>query len=95
MDNVSSHGSSSTSNIDINNTNVKLQNKMTQLDSQNPAYTAESININGTERTVYNSNGDRIAQSEAALRAFYAWFGDSKIRCSSGTAALNSVLGCA
>lgn len=33
----------------------------------------------GTERTVYNSNGDRIAKSEPALRNFWAWFGDSKV----------------
>lgn len=31
------------------------------------------------ERTVYNSNGERIAKSEAALRNFWAWFGDSKV----------------
>lgn len=43
-------------------------------------------NKNGTyefkkpqERTVYNSNGDRIAKSEPALRNFYKWFGDSKV----------------
>lgn len=33
----------------------------------------------GTERTVYNSNGDRIAKSEPALRNFWNWFGDSKV----------------
>lgn len=31
------------------------------------------------EKTVYNSNGDRIAKSEQALRNFYNWFGDSKV----------------
>lgn len=33
----------------------------------------------GKERTVYNSNGDRIAKSEAALKNFWNWFGDSKV----------------
>ena len=33
----------------------------------------------GKKRTVYNSNGERIAQSEPALRNFYKWFGDSKV----------------
>ena len=61
------------------NQNIDLQNQISELDSSNPVYTAETININGTERTVYNSNGDRIAQSETALRAFYAWFSDSKV----------------
>lgn len=50
-----------------------------KLDAKNPAYEGETININGQEKTVYNSNGDRIAQSEAALRNFYKWFGDSKV----------------
>ena len=50
-----------------------------KLDAENPAYDGETITINGKEKTVYNSNGDRIAQSEAALRNFYNWFGDSKV----------------
>lgn len=33
----------------------------------------------GKKRSVYNSNGERIAQSEPALRNFYKWFGDSKV----------------
>ena len=41
-------------------------------------YTGETINIDGQERSVFNSNGERIAQSEAALRNFYKWFGNSK-----------------
>lgn len=49
------------------------------LDEENPAYDGETITINGQEKTVYNSNGERIAQSEAALRNFYRWFGDSKV----------------
>ena len=35
--------------------------------------------IDGKERPVYNSEGNRIAKSEKALRAFYAWLGDSKV----------------
>jgi hypothetical protein len=31
------------------------------------------------ERTVYNSNGDRIAKSKEALTNFWRWFGDSKV----------------
>lgn len=50
-----------------------------RLDAENPVYEGETININGKERSVYNSNGDRIAQSEAALRNFYNWFGKSRV----------------
>lgn len=50
-----------------------------QLDAENPAYEGETITINGKERTVYNSNGDRIAKSKEALENFYKWFGDSKV----------------
>lgn len=50
-----------------------------RLDDIYPEYTGETIEINGVERTVYNSNGDRIAKSEPALRNFYKWFGDSKV----------------
>lgn len=38
----------------------------------------------GKKRSVYNSNGERIAQSEPALRNFYKWFGDSKVVDSQG-----------
>ena len=50
-----------------------------RLDDIYPEYKGETININGQEKTVYNSNGDRIAMSEPALRNFYNWFGDSKV----------------
>jgi len=50
-----------------------------RLDDIYPEYKGETINIDGKERTVYNSNGERIAQSEPALRNFYKWFGDSKV----------------
>lgn len=42
-------------------------------------YTAKSININGKERSATNSDGNRIAKTEEGLRAFYEWFGDSKV----------------
>lgn len=42
-------------------------------------YTEETININGVEKTVYNSKGERIANTELELRSFYNWFGDSKV----------------
>lgn len=38
----------------------------------------------GKKRSVYNSNGDRIAKSAEALRNFYKWFGDSKVVDSQG-----------
>lgn len=56
-----------------------LANENARLDAENPVYEGETINIDGKERTVYNSNGERIAQSEPALRNFYKWFGNSKV----------------
>ena len=50
-----------------------------RLDDIYPAYEGETITINGQEKTVYNSNGDRIAKSKEALENFYRWFGDSKV----------------
>ena len=50
-----------------------------RLDDIYPEYKGETININGQEKTVYNSNGDRIAKSKEALENFYRWFGDSKV----------------
>ena len=58
---------------------VALADEMNELDRTNEEYTGETININGKERSVYNSEGNRIAKSEQALRAFYNWFGDSKV----------------
>lgn len=55
-----------------------------RLDDIYPEYTGETINIDGKERTVYNSNGERIAKSEPALRNFWNWFGDSKVVDSQG-----------
>lgn len=58
---------------------LDLANENARLDDIYPEYKGETINIDGKERTVYNSNGERIAQSEPALRNFYKWFGDSKV----------------
>lgn len=58
---------------------AELAEENERLDDIYPAYTGETINIDGVERTVYNSNGDRIAKSEPALRNFWNWFGDSKV----------------
>lgn len=46
---------------------------------KNPIKDLNDIPKIGVERTVYNSNGDRIAKSEPALRNFYKWFGNSKV----------------
>lgn len=56
-----------------------LADENARLDEVNPEYTGETIEVNGVERTVYNSNGERIAKSEPALRNFWKWFGDSKV----------------
>lgn len=58
---------------------LDLADENARLDDIYPEYKGETINIDGKERTVYNSNGDRIAKSEPALRNFYKWFGDSKV----------------
>lgn len=57
----------------------QIADENAQLDAENPAYDGETITINGKEKTVYNSNGDRIAKSKEALENFYKWFGDSKV----------------
>ena len=56
-----------------------LENENARLDDIYPEYKGETINIDGKERTVFNSKGDRIAKSEPALRNFWNWFGDSKV----------------
>lgn len=58
---------------------MELAEEMADIDANNEEYTGETINIDGADRPVYNSTGDRIAKSEEALRAFYKWFGDSKV----------------
>ena len=58
---------------------MDLANENARLDDIYPAYDGETIEVDGKERTVYNSNGERIAKSAEALRNFYKWFGDSKV----------------
>lgn len=48
-----------------------------KLDEQYPAFEGDEIDINGVQKTVYNSSGTRIAKSEQALKNFYNWFGNS------------------
>ncbi len=43
------------------------------------SYSEDSIHIGGKKRAVRNSAGQRIARTEEGLRAFYEWFGDSKV----------------
>ena len=57
----------------------QIADENAKLDKENPAYESETIKINGQDKTVYNSNGERIAQSKEALQNFYKWFGDSKV----------------
>ncbi len=57
----------------------QIADENAQLDEENPAYEGETIKINGQEKTVYNSEGERIAQSKEALQNFYKWFGNSKV----------------
>lgn len=61
-----------------------LADENARLDDIYPEYTGETIEVDGKERTVYNSNGERIAKSAEALRNFYKWFGDSKVVDSQG-----------
>ena len=56
-----------------------LADENARLDDIYPAYDGETIEVDGKERTVYNSNGDRIAKSKEALTNFWRWFGDSKV----------------
>lgn len=61
-----------------------LADENESLDAIYPEYTGETIEVDGKERTVYNSNGDRIAKSKEALTNFWRWFGDSKVVDSQG-----------
>lgn len=42
-------------------------------------YSEDTIQIDGKDRSARNSEGRRIARTEEGLRAFYDWFGDSKV----------------
>lgn len=50
-----------------------------RLDDLYPEYQGETINIDGVEKPVRNSEGNKIALSEPALKNFWRWFGDSKV----------------
>lgn len=65
--------------FDLSEPFFQIAEENARLDEQYPAYEGETITINGQEKTVYNSNGDRIAKSKEALENFYRWFGDSKV----------------
>lgn len=74
--------SSKTANIYYQNQfaeQVELADENARLDDIYPEYKGKIINIDGKKRTVYNSNGERIAKSAEALRNFWNWFGDSKV----------------
>lgn len=60
-------------------TSFDIADENARLDDIYPAYDGETIEVDGKERTVYNSNGERIAKSAEALRNFWNWFGDSKV----------------
>ena len=40
---------------------------------------ADTIDIDGVQRSTLNSNGKRIGATEQQVRNFWAWFGDSKV----------------
>lgn len=61
-----------------------LATENARLDDMYPAYEGETIEVDGKKRTVYNSNGDRIAKSAEALTNFWRWFGDSVIKDKQG-----------
>ena len=56
-----------------------LADENARLDDIYPEYKGKTIVVDGKKRTVYNSNGDRIAKSAEALANFWRWFGDSKV----------------
>jgi len=64
---------------DLYQESMDVAEENARLDDIYPAYEGDTITINGQEKTVYNSNGDRIAKSKEALENFYSWFGDSKV----------------
>lgn len=62
----------------LNKQQFDLADQNVRLDDIYPEYTGETIEVDGKERTVYNSKGERIAKSAEALTNFWNWFGDSK-----------------
>lgn len=63
----------------LNKQQFDLADQNARLDEIYPEYTAETIEVDGKERTVYNSEGKRINKSAEALTNFWRWFGDSKV----------------
>lgn len=51
---------------------------------QKTPYDKDTIVVNGKERTVYNSENERIAETKEELTNFWNWFGDSKVVDSQG-----------
>lgn len=64
---------------EVFNQSLDIAKQNEELDAKFPEYTENTISINGIEKSVFNSNGDRIAKSKEALENFYKWFGDSKV----------------
>lgn len=58
---------------------MDIADENARLDDIYPEYEGDTIDINGVQKTVYNSEGNRIAKSAEALRNFYRWFGNSKV----------------
>lgn len=75
---IKSVDNSGTFALDNNNIYYQGATEIARLDDIYPAYDRETIEVDGKQRTVYNSNGDRIAKSAEALTNFWRWFGDSK-----------------
>lgn len=63
----------------LNKQQFDLADQNARLDEIYPEYTGETIVVDGKERTVYNSEGERINKSAEALTNFWRWFGDSKV----------------
>lgn len=53
-------------------------NQMLRQEEAVKEYDSDTIEVDGVEHTVYNSDGERIAKSAEALTNFWRWFGDSK-----------------
>lgn len=68
-----------TPGIEFQDKVFKIADENARLNDIYPAYEGETIEVDGKERTVYNSNSDRIAKSKEALTNFWKWFGDSKV----------------
>lgn len=66
-------------NLPLFQQSLDLAKEMQRLDDMYPAHEGDTIVVDGKERTVFNSEGNRIAQSAEALTNFWRWFGDSKV----------------